>query len=152
MHPRRPAHKKAQFAARFGISTNQARRFQCTAEHLLARQDGGTNHAANIAAACLHCNRRRRRHFKFKDCKAYRRYVQARVAAGTWHPSWVYESGIVRTRANPTGTLRTASATLAPLPRRSSRQWACRTERGGAWTVRPSHFLGMPGLANGYKE
>ena len=31
----------------------------CTAEHLVARQDGGEDSAENVVAACHYCNRRR---------------------------------------------------------------------------------------------
>lgn len=44
------------FARHHGISSATAKRFQCTAEHLVARQDGGKDTAANIVAACAYCN------------------------------------------------------------------------------------------------
>ena len=42
----------ADFAAKYKITDRQAVRFQCTTEHLKARQDGGTNTRENIVAAC----------------------------------------------------------------------------------------------------
>lgn len=47
------------FALRFGITVSQSKQFQCTAEHLIARQDGGPTSQSNIVAACLFCNRKR---------------------------------------------------------------------------------------------
>jgi hypothetical protein len=40
------------FASNHGITENQAKQLQCTAEHLTTRQDGGTNVSENIVAAC----------------------------------------------------------------------------------------------------
>lgn len=39
------------FARLHGITLGQARQFQCTAEHLHARQDGGGDGRSNIVAA-----------------------------------------------------------------------------------------------------
>jgi 5-methylcytosine-specific restriction endonuclease McrA len=47
------------FAEQFGLSTEETKLLQSTAEHLTARCDGGTNSRKNIAAACLACNRAR---------------------------------------------------------------------------------------------
>jgi 5-methylcytosine-specific restriction endonuclease McrA len=44
------------FASRYGITIRQARAFQCTAEHLVARCDGGKTVSSNVVAACRHCN------------------------------------------------------------------------------------------------
>jgi 5-methylcytosine-specific restriction endonuclease McrA len=41
-----------KYASERGISESKASRFQCTAEHLVARCDGGKNSYRNIAAAC----------------------------------------------------------------------------------------------------
>ena len=49
------------FAKLHGITVKQARHFQCTAEHLQARQDGGRDVRENIAAACIRCNKLRHR-------------------------------------------------------------------------------------------
>ncbi len=51
----------AELTARFRISEGDVSRLQCTAEHLLARQDGGPDTEANIVAACIHCNKTRHR-------------------------------------------------------------------------------------------
>ena len=41
------------FMDRHKLSKRGAARFQCTAEHLTARQDGGNDSKGNIVAACL---------------------------------------------------------------------------------------------------
>lgn len=62
--------------------------FQCTAEHLLARQDGGKDVADNVVAACHLCNlRRHKRPTPAPSPDAYRARVQQRMAKGTWHPA-----------------------------------------------------------------
>lgn len=43
----------------FGLSARAATPLRCTAEHLLAQQDGGRDVAGNIASACWSCNQRR---------------------------------------------------------------------------------------------
>lgn len=67
-----------------------ARRLLCTAEHLTARADGGSNSAINIAAACLHCNRTRHRRKHPPDMVRYRQEVAVRMARHGWHPAWVH--------------------------------------------------------------
>lgn len=75
----------AAFAKQQGFTAKQSRRFQCTAEHLQARCDGGKDRAANIAAACLTCNTRRHRRKQPPQPVAYRALVQRRMKAGRWH-------------------------------------------------------------------
>ena len=60
--------------------------FQCTAEHLVARQDGGSDSADNIVAACYFCNSRRHHCASPKTSSAHRKHVQGRLAKGKWHP------------------------------------------------------------------
>lgn len=73
------------FAAKHSISIKQARHFQCTAEHLQARQDGGLNNAENIAAACARCNRlRHRKRSKAPTPSEYQQHVQKLVNKGKW--------------------------------------------------------------------
>lgn len=75
-----------QFAERLNSSLRFARRYLCTAEHLLSVQDGGKDTAANIVAACAFCNATRHR-FKFPPHpEAYRRHVASRIRRGKWHP------------------------------------------------------------------
>lgn len=68
------------------IKTNLAR-LQCTAEHLVPRQDGGTNAASNIVAACRFCNQGRHRQLRLLTPQRYRDFVRGRIRKGKWHPS-----------------------------------------------------------------
>lgn len=74
------------FMQRFHLTLREARALQCTAEHLLARCDGGKDSNDNIAAACLHCNRTRHQRAKPLDPLAYQSLVQQRLSRGAWHP------------------------------------------------------------------
>ncbi|MCC8470482.1 HNH endonuclease signature motif containing protein [Xanthomonas phaseoli] len=64
-----------------------ARYSQCTAEHLLAQQEGGKDTRGNIAAACWTCNQRRHRRKKLLTPEAFKALVRRKVAAGKWWPS-----------------------------------------------------------------
>ncbi|KGQ18122.1 HNH endonuclease [Lysobacter dokdonensis DS-58] len=44
-----------QFAQRHGLTLEDCAHFQCTAEHVVARRDGG-GEVRNIVAACRYCN------------------------------------------------------------------------------------------------
>ena len=76
-----------EFAESLGLTLGEAKRLQCTAEHLKARKDGGTDSKDNIAAACLHCNRQRHwfRPAPAPDC--YKQLVQKEMRKGRWHPA-----------------------------------------------------------------
>ena len=86
----------AAFANRHGLTVRLARRLQCTAEHLQARQDGGRDSSKNIAAAYLACNLRRhaRRRTTFTP-EEYRAFVRSRVSRKAWHPMPVFERGLI---------------------------------------------------------
>nr|WP_199918517.1 HNH endonuclease [Pseudomonas veronii] len=73
------------FAILHKISIKQARRLQCTAEHLTARQDGGKDEVSNIVAACVTCNGGRHKIKDVPDPDEYRMLVQKRLSAGKWH-------------------------------------------------------------------
>lgn len=73
------------FRARYGLSQSQALQLKCTAEHLQARSDGGTNGRENIAAACALCNRRRHQRGSAPCPEKYQNLVQRRIARGRWH-------------------------------------------------------------------
>ncbi len=73
------------FALRHGLTLKQARHFQCTAEHLKARKDGGGNGSSNIAAACIRCNQLRHARKKPMEPEQYQRHVISRVVKGGWH-------------------------------------------------------------------
>jgi len=77
------------FAATHGLSVAQARRLQCTGEHLQAYRDGGSSAPSNIVAACLWCNlqRHRRKHPPAPD--QYKSLVQTRMRQGRWHEALV---------------------------------------------------------------
>jgi len=45
-----------EFAGNNGITEIQAKRFQCTAEYLNARQEGGTDDRETLLQQCLYCN------------------------------------------------------------------------------------------------
>jgi hypothetical protein len=90
-----------RFAASFGLSTSLANRLSCTAEHLLARQDGGGDSVSNIAAACLHCNQTRHRLRPPPGPEAYRRIVSQHLRAGQWHRRKVVQAGLL---CRPTDT------------------------------------------------
>lgn len=74
-----------QFARFYGITLGQARQFQCTAEHLLARQDGGGDGRSNIVAACLVCNQRRHKRKLVPEPEVYMALVRQRLNQGRWH-------------------------------------------------------------------
>ena len=81
------SNEASAFAKYFGISRKEANRFRCTAEHLVARRDGGTSAFDNIVAACWFCNiNRHARRFKAPDPDDYKLLVQKRVKGKAWHP------------------------------------------------------------------
>lgn len=80
-----------EFALRHNITLAQAMRFQCTAEHLEARQDGGSDSAFNIVAACRHCNQNRHRRKKAPSPDRYKELVRRRMNTGRWHDYWVLQ-------------------------------------------------------------
>jgi 5-methylcytosine-specific restriction endonuclease McrA len=76
----------AEFAHTHALTLSQAHRFQCTAEHVVARQDGGLNAASNIVAACLFCNHTRHARKKPLPASAYKTFVTSRLQQSKWHP------------------------------------------------------------------
>lgn len=74
-----------QYSLQHHLSIVQARHFRCTAEHLLARCDGGGNSRSNIVAACWTCNKRRHARGKPLAPSAFRHHVQCRLRRGRWH-------------------------------------------------------------------
>ena len=78
-------HSVASFAAQYGLTLSQAATLQCTAEHLLARQDHGSDAAENIVAACRICNTRRHARAAPLSPTAYLVLVRQRMARGAWH-------------------------------------------------------------------
>jgi hypothetical protein len=78
-----------KFIVHYGISPGLAKRFQCTAEHVEARCDGGKDVAPNIVAACLFCNATRHRKKHPVDAARHASIVRSRLAKGRWHPPHV---------------------------------------------------------------
>ena len=74
------------FAVQQKLTVKQAQRFQCTAEHLNARKDGGDDAWSNIAAACRFCNMRRHTRKVALTPEQFRALVRARLERGRWHP------------------------------------------------------------------
>lgn len=74
-----------EFSLVYGLRVRQLAPLQCTGEHLVAKQDGGEDSNANIAAACLRCNRQRHRRKKALPPDEYRVFVQKLMQRGFWH-------------------------------------------------------------------
>lgn len=75
-----------EFCNKFGISEKSAQLLKCTAEHLIARQDGGSNQKHNIVAACLFCNRTRHKSPNALSSEKYKAKVQSKMNRDKWHP------------------------------------------------------------------
>lgn len=72
------------FAATHAITLRQAALLRCTAEHLKARSDGGSDSVSNVVAACLYCNRSRHSRPSPMSPELYRCHVRSRMARGRW--------------------------------------------------------------------
>ena len=75
----------SDFASRHGITRKKAELLRATAEHLVARSEGGHDALHNIVAACWFCNTRRHRAKRPLSPDAYSTKVRARLAKGRWH-------------------------------------------------------------------
>lgn len=75
------------YAMSYKITLSQAKLLKCSAEHLIARQDGGSNTRDNIVAACIWCNHKRHQHKSAPTPEKYRTKVQRRINNGSWFPS-----------------------------------------------------------------
>jgi len=73
------------FANRYAITISQAKQFRCTAEHLIAKQDGGKNSQTNIAAACIFCNRLRHARKMPLAPLEYKKIVLKRLRKSGWN-------------------------------------------------------------------
>ena len=74
-----------KFALRHRLALKQAKHYQCTAEHLEARKDGGTTSVTNIVAACRFCNSRRHRRKVALPPDGYKLFVRTQISQGRWH-------------------------------------------------------------------
>lgn len=72
------------FLSQFRLTKRQIPLFRCTAEHLIARCDGGTNIRENIVAACWYCNQTRHRFPNAPDPSTYKKIVTKSSRAGKW--------------------------------------------------------------------
>ncbi|TAU07808.1 hypothetical protein ELI55_24620 [Rhizobium ruizarguesonis] len=77
------------YSLHYGISSGLAKRFQCTAEHVQARCEGGKDVAQNIVAACRFCNNARHKAKCPPDAMTHASVVRRRLAKGRWHPPHV---------------------------------------------------------------
>ena len=78
-----------------------AYRLRCTAEHLIAQQDGGKDVQENIAAACFHCNQTRHKRRTPPEPDQFRAQIQQRVSKGKWHQPQVFAAGLLSRLALP---------------------------------------------------
>jgi HNH endonuclease len=85
-----------------GLPGRRVGYLRCTAEHLLPQAVGGSDHAENIAAACLRCNGTRHKLSSPLEPAAYRQYERHRVKHGDWHPRWVGLRGLLDSGEQPT--------------------------------------------------
>lgn len=69
----------------YELSERAALLVSCTAEHLQARCEGGTDRQKNIAAACRFCNQTRHRRKQVLDPMQFRAHVKKRLGAKRWH-------------------------------------------------------------------
>lgn len=74
------------FAASRRLTRRQAKWCRSTAEHLVARSDGGTNASSNIAAACLRCNQTRHKAASPLNAERFLVRVRRLMAKGRWWP------------------------------------------------------------------
>lgn len=72
------------FMSEYGLTRKQARMLRCTAEHLKARADGGSDSNHNIVAACWFCNSRRHLARTPLSPVEYRARVSDRMRRGRW--------------------------------------------------------------------
>lgn len=74
------------FANKHAIPKATAVRFQCTAEHLTARCEGGKTNKSNIVAACRFCNTKRHQRKNPPDPDQYLTYIKKQLGRGKWLP------------------------------------------------------------------
>lgn len=77
------------FRAATGCASRNVGLFQCTAEHLHPRSEGGKDTPDNIVAACRFCNATRHKAKVPKTPALYRSLVRERVAKGRWNQSLI---------------------------------------------------------------
>ena len=84
---------RERFARAFSLPDSVMEHLRCTAEHLVAKQDGGCDSPMNIAAACEWCKKKRHLHrpHDAPDPVIYQQEVINAMLAKRWHPAarWV---------------------------------------------------------------
>jgi len=73
------------FCRRHNIAPDQALKLKCTAEHLIARKDGGPDTDENIVAACDFCNQARHLSEDAKSADEFLIFAREELAANRWH-------------------------------------------------------------------
>jgi len=73
------------FAKSHNISVKQAKWLTCTAEHLIARQDGGKDTHENIVAACYYCNHTRHKRKICSNAELFKAYVVKQLRKQKWN-------------------------------------------------------------------
>jgi 5-methylcytosine-specific restriction endonuclease McrA len=74
-----------EFASKHKITLGQAKRFQCTGEHLKAHHEGGSVTQTNIVAACWFCNQKRHKRKEALPPDQYKQLIHQRMSQGRWH-------------------------------------------------------------------
>jgi len=74
------------FCNQYRISLKAAQLLKCTAEHVIARKDGGSNQRNNIVAACMYCNKTRHKAKNALSVDKYKARVIQRMGQNKWHP------------------------------------------------------------------
>lgn len=83
----------AFYARIHNISIAHARHFECTAEHLIAKKDGGKDTSQNIVAACKFCNMKRHKRKHPPSPDAHQLRAQQRLAKKRWNYQFFYSKG-----------------------------------------------------------
>ena len=73
------------FCRQYGVVREQALLLKCTAEHLVARKDGGLDSDENIVAACDYCNQARHENEEAKSPQSFMDFVRGELISGRWH-------------------------------------------------------------------
>jgi hypothetical protein len=66
---------KETFASKHTLSMEDATGFRCTAEHLKAKSEGGTDGQQNVVAACDVCNKLRHHVHQARSPKRHKAFV-----------------------------------------------------------------------------
>jgi hypothetical protein len=86
----------AELIKKHKITVGQAKRLQCTGEHLQARCAGGATLQTNIVAACLYCNGTRHKSKRPLSPDKYKERIRRLMNAQRWHERWVFKHGLFK--------------------------------------------------------